>query len=60
MQNKPWDFSPYIIGVAQFPDESGPEYFLQSPDGKIVGYFYEYDDAKNAAMRLKNESNNRR
>lgn len=55
MKNKPWEFSPYIIGHSQFPDESGPEYFVQDPSGKILSYWYSYTQAYMEAMRLKNE-----
>lgn len=53
MKNKPWEFSPYIIGMSQFPDESNPEYFVQAPNGKIVSYHYTYDEAYEHAMWLK-------
>lgn len=57
MENKSWEFSPYIIGHSQFPDESGPEYFVQdSRTGKILSYHEYYDDAYKNAVRLKNAS----
>ena len=54
MANNPWEISPYVIGVAQFPDESGPEWFVLSPNGKIVSYHFSYNEAYEEAMRLKN------
>lgn len=45
----PW--SPYIIGNCQFPDESGPEYFVQDPQtGNILRYFFTYEAALAFAM----------
>ncbi len=55
MENKPHEFSPFIIGMSQFPDESNPEYFVQAPNGKIVSYHFTYDDAFEEAIRLKTE-----
>ena len=55
MKNQPHDFSPYLIGMTQFPDESGPDFFIQDPySGKILNYFETYELAVKEAMRLKN------
>lgn len=56
MKNEPHKFSPYIIGMSQFPDESNPEYYVQAPNGKIVSYHFTYDEALEEAMRLKDQS----